>query len=340
MWRLLKKYQSEFLLLLILSTGNFYLLELLNIHQEIIWFDTIGSFLLLGVFCGFMSEVPKYNPIKNKAQIIFFGMVFVLSLLVSGLLRGLIQRNFPGDENFFHYENLLFYVKFLASFLMLWIFFQRAVNLYQQEENRSFSEELKEIEQKLMKTEMANMDQQFQPHFLFNSLNSINALIKSSPDKAREMLLNLSDFLRLSLAKRKAEFNSVQEEIEYLQLYMSIEKVRFGERLAVNIQTDENSETCQLPSLILQPLVENAIKHGINNQTGIIAIDIQMTCENQVLTIAIENTFDDQTNSGKGTGYGLQAVERKLNYLYQQNNLMKVKKENLKFMVHLKIPQQ
>lgn len=339
MWPLLKKYQNEFLILLILSISNFFFLQFLKLDQEIILFDTLVSFILLFVFCSFIGEVPKYNPSKNTAQIIYLGMVFVLSLLISGLLRWLIKVNFPGNEILNQDEHLIFYVKLVGSFLLLWTFFQAAINFRKQQENQILSEELKAIEQKLLKSEMGNLEQQFRPHFLFNSLNSINALIKSSPNKAREMLLNLSDFLRLTVAKRKSEFNSVQEEIEYLQLYMAIEKVRFGERLAVKIHTSEACTNCNLPSLILQPLVENAIKHGINNQTGIIDIHIKMTCENQILNIFIENTFDEKENFGKGTGYGLQSVERKLNYLYEQNNLMKISKENQRFKVQLKIPQ-
>src|SRR6185436_1417225 len=107
--------------------------------------------------------------------------------------------------------------------------------------------------------ELTGLRQQLQPHFLFNSLNSISALAGTKPEEARKMIQQLSDFLRGTLKKDDQQLVSLSEELQQLQLYLEIEKVRFGHRLRTEITNDERSLSLQLPSLLLQPIVENAI---------------------------------------------------------------------------------
>jgi LytS/YehU family sensor histidine kinase len=198
-----------------------------------------------------------------------------------------------------------------------------------------------EKERQLAKAEMNNLQQQFQPHFLFNSLNSINALVKSQPENAREMILNLSDFLRKTIHKGKEDFNSLVDEIDYLNLYMSIEKVRFGQRLQLEIVNNESCQNAQLPSLILQPLVENAIKFGLNGNLGTIAIRLEIKCVANSLQITISNPYDSTAvMNGSGTGYGLKSVERKLGLIFKRADLLSIKKTTTDFTVNLTIPQQ
>ena len=118
-------------------------------------------------------------------------------------------------------------------------------------------------------SELFKLRQQLQPHFLFNSLNSINALIGNRPDEARKMVQQLSDFLRGTIKKEETQWVTLQEEMQYLQLYLDIEKVRFGNRLSTAIEIGEDVSEMTLPALILQPIVENAIKFGLYDTTGL-----------------------------------------------------------------------
>ena len=123
--------------------------------------------------------------------------------------------------------------------------------------------------------ELYKLRQQLQPHFLFNSLNSISALTGSQPEKARHMINQLSEFLRGTLKKDEKQWNTLEEEMQYLELYLEIEKVRFGYRLQTNILCEEEALKLELPAMLLQPVVENAIKFGLYDTTGEVLIKVK-----------------------------------------------------------------
>lgn len=188
--------------------------------------------------------------------------------------------------------------------------------------------------------ELANLRQQLQPHFLFNSLNSISALAGSQPEQARKMIQQLSDFLRGTIKKDDASRVTLEEELHHLQLYLDIEKVRFGHRLKADIEKSEKSLTAQMPSLLLQPIVENAIKFGLYDTVGEICISISTRMENNMLLIEVKNPFDPSTAAPKrGTGFGLSSVNRRLYLLYLRNDLLTTSQEASVFTTTIKIPQ-
>ena len=143
---------------------------------------------------------------------------------------------------------------------------------YSQREQKEMDERKSEAENLAREAELFKLRQQLQPHFLFNSLNSISALTGSQPEKARHMIQQLSDFLRGTLKKDDQQWNTLEEEIQYLGLYLEIEKVR----LAIALQTEMFSATrffaFKLPALLLQPVVENAIKFGLYDTYGDVLI--------------------------------------------------------------------
>jgi LytS/YehU family sensor histidine kinase len=182
--------------------------------------------------------------------------------------------------------------------------------------------------------------QQMQPHFLFNSLNSINALIGTRPEEARKMVQQLSDFLRGTLKKEETQWVTLQEELQYLQLYLEIEKVRFGNRLATVIENDEITKQMKLPALLLQPIVENAIKFGLYDTTGETVIGIHTMKEENNLMVKVTNPFDPETStSNQGTGFGLKSVQRRLYLLFGRNDLLITEKKENIFTITVKIPQ-
>jgi LytS/YehU family sensor histidine kinase len=189
--------------------------------------------------------------------------------------------------------------------------------------------------------ELFKLRQQMQPHFLFNSLNSINALIGSRPAEARKMVQQLSDFLRGTLKKEETQWVVLKEELQYLQLYLEIEKVRFGNRLATDVQTNEQVQQMMMPALILQPIVENAIKFGLYDTTGDTVIHINTTKEGNELVIKVSNPFDPETSApNQGTGFGLKSIQRRLYLLFGRSDLLVTEsKENI-FITTVRIPQQ
>ena len=211
---------------------------------------------------------------------------------------------------------------------------------YSQKEQMEIEANKKEIEQLAKDAELFNLRQQLQPHFLFNSLNSISALTGSQPEKAREMIEQLSDFLRSTLRKENHHKNSLQEELTHLGLYLEIEKVRFGHRLQTEINIDGDIGQLQVPSLLLQPVVENAIKFGLYNTIGNVLISISATQIGNILQITVQNPYDSSTvESSNGTGFGLQYIKRRLFLLFGRNDLVQTIQQNDTFITQLNIPQ-
>ena len=179
-----------------------------------------------------------------------------------------------------------------------------------------------------------------QPHFLFNSLNSINALIGTRPTEARKMVQQLSDFLRGTLKKEETQWVILKEELQYLQLYLEIEKVRFGNRLATDIQCNEEVQQMKMPALLLQPIVENAIKFGLYDTTGETVIHILTTTSDNELVIRVSNPYDPETSAPKqGTGFGLKAIQRRLYLLFGRSDLLTTEAKGNIYTTTVKIPQ-
>ncbi len=188
--------------------------------------------------------------------------------------------------------------------------------------------------------ELSKLRQQLQPHFLFNSLNSISALVGLQPTEARTMIHQLSDFLRGTLKRDEQQWISLTEELQHLQLYLSIEKVRFGHRLSTEISCDEHCNALQLPPMLLQPIVENAIKFGLYDTTEAVTITVQAQAKHQMLEIRVQNPFDPQTAAPRhGTGFGLSSIKRRLFLLFGRNDLLQTQSENELFTTTIRIPQ-
>ena len=202
----------------------------------------------------------------------------------------------------------------------------------QQNRQLQLANEVKDAELRMLKS-------QINPHFIFNSLNSISALTISNPSKAQQMIINLSSFLRYSIGKDNKETNKLAREIENIELYLAIEKVRFGDRLHFENRIPESCYQSTIPNLLLQPLFENAIKHGVQESVETIVIDLCAHLANGSLHIKISNNFDQEAVSSKGTGIGLKNISQRLLLLYNRNDLLKHSINENKFEVSLEIPQ-
>ncbi len=194
------------------------------------------------------------------------------------------------------------------------------------------------LETMVKEAQLRSLKFQINPHFIFNSLNSINALTMTCPDKAGEMTIKLGDYLRYTLSHNEKQTSTLREEIDSLKLYLDIEKVRFGDRLEYDERVSESCLDMHVPSMILQPIIENAIKHGVYESLE--KVEIRFSCEQNgnYLKATVENTFDPEAVSFKGEGIGLRNVRERLEMLYNHVNLLDIDKEANLFRVNLFIP--
>ena len=280
-----------------------------------------------------------YLPQKEKYFHLVTWCIFLT--VIDVLLTKLILKNiFAGNEEYLAFFHNAIWIRSSIDFLLLGCIILISVIWYNWQE-QSEQEERKQDAEKLAKeAELFKLRQQLQPHFLFNSLNSINALIGARPEEARKMVQQLSDFLRGTLKKGEHQWVTLKEELQYLGLYLDIEKVRFGNRLATTIACEEGIQEMKLPTLLLQPIVENAIKFGLYDTTGEIVISLTATNVNGNLVVKVVNPFDPETSSPKqGTGFGLQSVQRRLYLLFAIPDLLKTEVQENIFITTIEIPQ-
>jgi LytS/YehU family sensor histidine kinase len=186
--------------------------------------------------------------------------------------------------------------------------------------------------------ELKALRAQVNPHFLFNCLHSISALTTSDPAKGREMCILLADFLRATLRLGGKETISLQEELSLVRGYLAIEKVRFGARLQMEEDIHEGMTEVQIPPLLLQPLVENAIRHGIANLPEGGTIRLRAQRREGWVDIDVENNFDPEFPATLKTGVGLENIRQRLQTRYaEQANITTSSQEN-RFLVKLFLP--
>ncbi len=294
---------------------------------------------------NFLIAIAGYDMILilkyyQPRQVIRFAMSIGLAALCVFAMHHitLMLINETDEYLFFLDKSLL--IRGLYTWMMVtlistmsWLWF--SLQEHQEMETRKLS-----MEKLAREAELSRLRQQLQPHFLFNSLNSISALLGTKPQEARTMIQQLSDFLRGTLKKDDQQMVTLEEELQHLQLYLDIEKVRFGHRLRTNIEKEESTLSMKLPSLLLQPVVENAIKFGLYDTTGETIILLQAKAGDGVLDITVENPFDPSTAQPKaGTGFGLNSVQRRLYLLFARKDLLTTKQNENVFTTQIKIPQ-
>jgi LytS/YehU family sensor histidine kinase len=170
-------------------------------------------------------------------------------------------------------------------------------------------------------------------------LNSISALTLKNPDLARDMIVKLSDFFRYSLGKSDKELTSLKSELNNIELYLDIEKIRFQKRLNYTKKIKINCKELLIPNMILQPLLENAVKHGVYESTETITISLSCENENDNLVIVLTNGKDPESVSKKGKGLGLKNIKKRLFLIYGRDDLIKIISKPDSFKVSLIVPQ-
>ncbi len=187
-------------------------------------------------------------------------------------------------------------------------------------------------------SELKALKAQINPHFLFNSLNSISALATVDGQRARDMCIKLSDFLRTTLKLGEKQRITLADELALAKAYLEVEQVRFGARLRVEIDANAACDHCVVPSLVLQPLVENAVKHGIAGLVDGGTIRIEAHCGAGILRLKISNEFDPESPASSRHGLGLRNVRERLRALYENRARVDTTASADRFVVELEIP--
>ena len=279
---------------------------------------------------SFRFIVKKYNwivlPLPKLTIRVLIGVWVMTDLLVA--LNLPLDAKYTGklltESPILAIEYFINLSKPLFVWVLIYLFYHYS------EEKR-----LKEIEQMKLKssikeTEAKVLKAQMNPHFMFNALNSIRALVLEDPSKAQQGITQLSNILRSSLIADRRTTISLKEELRTVEDYLALEKVRYEERLQTKWDVDDDTLGIQVPPMMLQTLVENAIKHGVQKAIGWGFIEINTGLENDNLHIKIRNTgqlFSTESDSEAG-GFGLKNTAQRLDILYGNDASFKIYQEN------------
>lgn len=256
-----------------------------------------------------------------------FGWVLVAALSKISAFQGLDRRFAPQAPILFGAGYLLYLLSVASQYVILSL-----------EASREAEARVMETNILAREAELKALKVQINPHFLFNSLNSISALTSIDPSRARDMCVLLGDFLRMTLGLGERNLVRFSEELELLQKYLAIEKIRFGDRLIMREAIQEESKVCLLPPLLLQPLVENAIKHGIAGLPEGGELRLTSDQKNGRLAIVVENSWDPDAPPRRSGGLGLKNVQRRLEARYGKEANLRVNSDGPFFQVTLSIP--
>jgi sensor histidine kinase YesM len=307
------------------------------------WMDALLFSSLFAVMGMAVWYVVKFSGLDSASVLntmvthLVAGGVLVFVIVISG--ETFLDAFFANDNEFYSLKSPYHLYRLLVGSL-IYIFL--AINFYlivYYEEYRSRKIRQVELDQHLKYAELNLLKAQINPHFIFNSLNSISSLTLTNAEKAHEMVILLADFLRYSIHKNADQLVKLEQEIEAIELFLAIEKIRYGERLKVEVSCDEKSKIKLLPALILQPLVENAIKYSLyeTDLNSNILINCQSTANE--LQVEIANNYSKDAVVTKGEGIGLRNVRSRLGLVYNRHDLLETDEAGNLYKVIITFPQ-
>jgi sensor histidine kinase YesM len=228
---------------------------------------------------------------------------------------------FQAGENYGILDKYFVYLKinFASGVILYWMIlgFINALDFYRKYKAQQVK--TSQLESRLARSQLQSLKMQLHPHFLFNTLNAISTLIHKDPEAADRMLSRLSDLLRITLDQGRSQEVDLKEELEFLSRYLEMEQIRFGDRLSINFAIDPEILDAQVPNLLLQPLVENAIRHGISPHAGPGEIEIRGERQNGMIEIQVRDNGSGLSvyqQAHLQEGIGLSNTRERLHQLY------------------------
>jgi len=319
---------------LLTVTGNLGWQEasLLGIPLALFYaFVCIGPWYMCRVLPLAPAKLPKVLGNHIAASIVA-GLLWIvvakgLGLLLTRLFSKLNAQFSPQLSLIFGIGVLLYLLAVALDYVLLSVESSKEAETREQEARTM----AREAEIKALKA-------QINPHFLFNSLNSIAALATVDGVRARDMCIKLSDFLRSTLSLGDRRSISFRDELALSKAYLDVEQVRFGARLRVEFDVDAACNDCIVPPLVLQPLVENAVKHGIAGLVDGGTIRLEARNADGWLRVTIENEYDPEAPAARRHGLGLENVRSRLRTLYENKGRIDTQVSETRFLVEIKLP--
>lgn len=295
------------------------------------------SLIAIAVWYPVTLMIPRNSQIINiiSNHILIAAVALTIWIVGAKLAVTLIAGPSPGYEEFWRKWLLLRFGAGLFIYVVIVLSYQLMINI-----DHITKKSIREasLERTLRETELMALRSQINPHFLFNSLNSISSLTLEDPALAREMIVKLSDFMRYALSNKEQGYVPLSTELENMRLYTEIERVRFGNRLVCREECEPETLSLLIPNMILQPLYENSIKHGVYESTGRVEVAVFSYLNDKTVTIRIENDFDPEMISPRGTGTGLENVRERLRLAYSGEASLQTISKNGRFTVIMIIP--
>lgn len=205
-------------------------------------------------------------------------------------------------------------------------------------ERRRYEAREERLQLALREAQLRALEAQINPHFLFNALNSIRALVEIEPTRAQDMLTRLSNVLRNSLRRDDQHTVVLEREVESVSDYLALEKVRFADRLHSTVAIDQGAAQCYLPPMLLQTLVENAVKHGVGQTKGPAVLAVRATVDDQSLLIAVENSGRLAGSAAHGGRLGLTNTRERLKLLYGDRASFRLEEKGDRVIATVAIP--
>lgn len=315
------------------------------VYGDFTWISVPDSLISLLLFSGLALSLwypfsfyisGEKRVISLVSNLVAAGVLTVGSwFFISKLILGSV---YPSDTDFLSYWKITFPYRiasgvFLYALIILTYFL--IVSLVNLSEKNAREARLESI---VRETELKMLRSQINPHFLFNSLNSISYLTITDPEKARDMVVKLSEFMRYALSRKDEQPVTLRSELENIMLYLEIEKTRFGDKLITETVIQDECLDFRIPVMLLQPLYENAIKYGVYESTSTVHIITKASLIEGFIEISIRNNFNPEPSVRKGTGTGLVNVSRRIELFYGKNASLKTTVEDGMFTVRLYMP--
>ena len=315
----------------------------LNLDADIIFIDSLVFWAIFAFIGLSVWYVVYYNNLdKNPVSFVILHIitaVIAVSILVfkSWLISSFFFATRPNFNSFFESSLLLRFFIGMLSYLSMIFYYYMQIFYQKNKENKEREDAYKTL---IREAELKSLKSQINPHFLFNSLNSISSQTLFDPEKAHDMIIKLSDYLRFSLSHKPDELIPLWKELDNIKRYLDIEKIRFGQRLDVKIETNESCNNFCVPTMILQPLFENAIKYGVHENTNKTTILVKSECNSSRMIFMVSNNFDPESVPSRGEGIGISNIKERLKLLYGRGDLLEINKTSDQFTVTLFFPEE
>ncbi len=309
-----------------------------DINRVIIHFWVPLAFYAIIFYVNYFVLIDRFLFPKKTVQFIIINVsiiaLFILSkeFIESAFFEDLIKKKSPPNDDGPPFKIFIYIQIFTYIAPLLFSIAIKTTKRWAQIEA-----EQKEVTNFKLQSELQHLHYQLQPHFFFNSLNNIYAMVDISPDQAKTSIHSLSKLMRYMLYETNVELVSLSKEIDFMKKYIDLMKLRVSDKTAVNYNFPLEETGIKIAPLLFISLIENAFKHGVSASKES-AIDINMACDDTTVLFTIENdNFPKKADDKSGSGIGVPNIEKRLELLYPNKHNFKTKLKDDRFLVHLEI---